>query len=349
MSDLRVDCKAIERSYLNAEEDREVWNVSSVWHRSAKGASKKLTTVDDAGSGVARIVNGVIAIFEAKTMSEERKSVEIFTQSLVWDGPPIRISNKGHLRLAAYLFKYFAHLSIIPVAVAASQPSPGRHLLELDAVAVSRPHRSWLVPISMLLPAEVPKNVHFKIGVKGSLEAGQVELFTGRITNLPPFAPLLVRVLAGILMGAVPHAFEEVLGFAFDFADGSSYYAQKRNETFKRRHPDSQNPTWDYAQDVLYDTKDWVQQQAVVGYESLQAVFGKTFTNIHDIVQSVISFYIWVLSSIWNIISSGFGAVGDLLGSAAPTDSTYSVTPAGQGARVYRDPYLTSAAVPGRS
>jgi hypothetical protein len=28
-----------------------------------------------------------------------------------------------------------------------------------------------------------------------------------------------------------------VLGFAFDFADGSSYYAQKRNETFKRRHP----------------------------------------------------------------------------------------------------------------
>lgn len=73
MSDLRVDCKAIERSYLYAEEDREVWNVSSVWHRDAKGASKKLTTVDDAGSGVARIVNGVIAVFEAKTMSEERK------------------------------------------------------------------------------------------------------------------------------------------------------------------------------------------------------------------------------------------------------------------------------------
>jgi hypothetical protein len=38
----------------------------------------------------------------------------------------------------------------------------------------------------------------------------QVELFTGRLTNLPPFAPLLVRVLAGILMGAIPHAFEEV-------------------------------------------------------------------------------------------------------------------------------------------
>lgn len=74
MSDLRVDCKAIERAYLIAEEDREVWNVSSVWHRrGAKGTSKRLTTLDDAGNGVARIVNGVIAVFEAKTMSEERK------------------------------------------------------------------------------------------------------------------------------------------------------------------------------------------------------------------------------------------------------------------------------------
>lgn len=37
---------------------------------------------------------------------------------------------------------------------------------------------------------------------------------------------------------------------------------------------ESQNPTWDYAQDILSDTKDWVQQQAVVGYESLQAGLG---------------------------------------------------------------------------
>jgi hypothetical protein len=33
------------------------------------------------------------------------QAVEIVERDLLWDGPPIRLSNKGHLRLAAYLFK----------------------------------------------------------------------------------------------------------------------------------------------------------------------------------------------------------------------------------------------------
>lgn len=33
------------------------------------------------------------------------QAVEIVEKDLLWDGPPIRLSNKGHLRLAAYLFK----------------------------------------------------------------------------------------------------------------------------------------------------------------------------------------------------------------------------------------------------
>jgi hypothetical protein len=52
--------------------------------------------------------------------------------------------------------------------------SAGRHLIELDAVACSFPHRVWYVPPTLLLPQQVSKNVHFKIGVKGSLEDGKV-------------------------------------------------------------------------------------------------------------------------------------------------------------------------------
>jgi hypothetical protein len=53
------------------------------------------------------------------------QAVEIFDHDLLWDGPPIRLSNKGHLRLATYLFKYFAALNIRPVALTISEPSPG--------------------------------------------------------------------------------------------------------------------------------------------------------------------------------------------------------------------------------
>lgn len=70
--------------------------------------------------------------------------------------------------------QYFAHLRIIPFAAILSEPTPGCHLIELDAVAVSMPHRPWFAPITWLLPAKVAKNVHLKIGVSGPLENGKV-------------------------------------------------------------------------------------------------------------------------------------------------------------------------------
>jgi len=70
--------------------------------------------------------------------------------------------------------QYFAHLRIVPVVAVLSEPSPGHHLIELDAVAISSPHRPWFAPITWLLPAEIAKNVHLKIGVNGSLDNGKV-------------------------------------------------------------------------------------------------------------------------------------------------------------------------------
>lgn len=60
----------------------------------------------------------------------------------------------------------------------------------------------------------------------------------GRLTNVPAFLPFAwQRSLNGVMMGAVPHALENALGFAFDFADGGDYYSRKRNDLFRQRHP----------------------------------------------------------------------------------------------------------------
>jgi hypothetical protein len=60
----------------------------------------------------------------------------------------------------------------------------------------------------------------------------------GRLTNVPAFLPFAwQRSLNGVLMGAIPHALENALGFVFDVADGSDYYARKRSELFGQRHP----------------------------------------------------------------------------------------------------------------
>lgn len=60
----------------------------------------------------------------------------------------------------------------------------------------------------------------------------------GRLTNVPAFLPFAwQRTLNGMMMGAVPHALENALGFVFDIADGGDYYARKRNDLFNQRHP----------------------------------------------------------------------------------------------------------------
>lgn len=92
----------------------------------------------------------------------------------MWDIPPIRLSNKAHLRLAAHLSTYLASEALVPTTLYISEPRPGHQLIEMDAVAVLPPHRMWWLPPTLLLPSLVAQNVHAKIVVKGSLEDGKV-------------------------------------------------------------------------------------------------------------------------------------------------------------------------------
>jgi hypothetical protein len=96
--------------------------------------------------------------------------------------------------------QYFAHVRLHPVTAIVSEPAPGLHLIELDMVAVSTPHRPLWLPLTRLLPQQVPKNVHIKLGVNGSLETGKV----GRVVcaRVCVCACACVLVLLPLLLGA---------------------------------------------------------------------------------------------------------------------------------------------------
>ena len=69
----------------------------------------------------------------------------------------------------------------------------------------------------------------------------QVELMVARWTNWPPIPPFAwQRGLVGMLLGALPHAFEGLLGFLIDYADGDGYYSNRRMQRFQQRHPGEQ-------------------------------------------------------------------------------------------------------------
>lgn len=66
----------------------------------------------------------------------------------------------------------------------------------------------------------------------------QVELMVARFTNLRPFPPLgWQRGLVGMVLGAVPHALEGLLGFLIDVADGDEHYRKQYRQRFRERHP----------------------------------------------------------------------------------------------------------------
>lgn len=54
-----------------------------------------------------------------------------------------------------------------------------RTIVEVHGTCSVFPKRSWLVPISLVLPREVPIMATIRLGVKGPLESGQVGLQWG--------------------------------------------------------------------------------------------------------------------------------------------------------------------------
>jgi hypothetical protein len=80
------------------------------------------------------------------------------------------------LLLQLRLLQYLAQPRLVPIVLTVSQPpgSPDCHLVELDGVYVVTPHKPWLLPLTWLLPDDLPNNLHMKIGVNGSLEDGKV-------------------------------------------------------------------------------------------------------------------------------------------------------------------------------
>jgi hypothetical protein len=66
----------------------------------------------------------------------------------------------------------------------------------------------------------------------------QIEMMVARWTNWPPIPPFAwQRGLVGMLLGAVPHAFEGLLGYLIDYAEADNYYSQQRSARFNKRHP----------------------------------------------------------------------------------------------------------------
>jgi hypothetical protein len=72
MSDLRVNTHAIADAYLTKPSNTQLWNVTPIWQPQA-AKELRLLSPDDAPRGAKRVIDGVIALFEARTSSQHRE------------------------------------------------------------------------------------------------------------------------------------------------------------------------------------------------------------------------------------------------------------------------------------
>eukprot|EP00882_Tetradesmus_deserticola_P001620 GHRQ01001746.1.p1 GENE.GHRQ01001746.1~~GHRQ01001746.1.p1 ORF type:complete len:234 (+),score=98.83 GHRQ01001746.1:159-860(+) len=195
-------------------------------------------TPDNMPAGVARIVNGARKLFEVRTMQEHVDLMNgLLARDVTYDAPPILINNREDMRVAVYLAKSIATLTLQPALVSVQPLGNGRTIVDVQGSAYVMPKRSWLVPLSLLLPASICIRATIRLGVRGPLETGRIELIDGQWHNLPRF-PTLIREFNGIMMGSLPHLTEPLWSLGLEFV-GDDYY--KRRRLAQQRPAGSQN------------------------------------------------------------------------------------------------------------
>jgi hypothetical protein len=141
-----------------------------------EGGSRYVSTYtpDSLPTEVARIVDGIERLFTARSMTDHCEIMGLLSKDIIWDAPPILTDRKGHLRVAAYLAKFVAHLRLEPSLIQVQQMAFDRHVVEILGSVYLMPKRTLLVWPTLLLPKEVPIRCTIRLGIRGPLATGQV-------------------------------------------------------------------------------------------------------------------------------------------------------------------------------
>uniref|UniRef100_A0A383WEQ3 Uncharacterized protein n=1 Tax=Tetradesmus obliquus TaxID=3088 RepID=A0A383WEQ3_TETOB len=149
----------------------------------------------------------------------------------------------------------FSSPLLLLVLLFAMQVQPlgnSRTIIDIEGTAYVAPKRSWLVPLSMLLPVSIGIRATIRLGVRGALDTGRswsnavsafqifieqlglmgpiytgrIELIDGQWHNLPRL-PTLIREFNGLMMGSLPHLTEPWWSRGLEFV-GDDYYKRQR-------------------------------------------------------------------------------------------------------------------------
>jgi hypothetical protein len=171
----------------------------------------KLETYDNSSPEVKALIRQLNSLASAETLDQHSLALKGFDEDVTLDTPFIYIQGRERIRVLASLAKFFlGKFEIEPKLVKISVPEGGATkggLLDVDGILHWLPHRPWFLPLTLLLPKDIPIYADVSMGVKAHND--KVYFVSGKNHNLP-HVPRLVRMLTGYFAGMAVSIVEPV-------------------------------------------------------------------------------------------------------------------------------------------
>jgi len=187
------------------------YNGTGYRHAPAGVSGVKMETIDSASPEVKALIRQLNRLATASTLEEHSAALQGFDEDLTLDTPFIMVQGRERVRVLASLTKFFlGHFEIEPRLVKITVPEGGATKfgkLELDSIVHWLPHRPWFLPLTLLLPRDLPIFADVSLGVKAHND--KVFFVSGKNHNLP-HVPRILRVLAGYVAGTAVSVIEPI-------------------------------------------------------------------------------------------------------------------------------------------
>jgi len=233
----------------------------------------KTETYESASPEVKSLVRALNKLASATTLEEHTQALQPFDEDMTFDTPFIQIQGRERVRVLATLAKMFlGTFEIEPRMVKISVPEGGAvkgGKLEIDGIVHWRPHRPWYLPLTFLLPRDIPIFADVSMGIKAHND--KIYFVSGKTHNMP-HVPRLLRVLAGYVAGLAVSITEPTVNNLMEWYRSGVETATHATSNIKETAYSATTTAREYAARGIETAKETVSNVAETAAEKMPGV-----------------------------------------------------------------------------
>jgi len=232
----------------------------------------KMETYDNSSPEVKALIRQLNSLASASTLEQHSLALKGFDEDCTLDTPFLFIQGRERIRVLSALSKFFLgrfeiEPKLVKISVPESGSGPKGGLLDVDGIIHWLPHRPWYLPLTLLLPKDIPIYADVSLGVKARND--KVYFVSGKNHNLP-HVPRILRVVAGFVAGTAVSVVEPIYHNLREWYNAGMHHVN--------------NATHQVGETAQWGT-DMVKETAAKGYEAVKDTTTSVVEKVKDTTQ----------------------------------------------------------------